>query len=262
MSALSMVVVLLAAAPKLASPGLAGVNVTAEMQAFVTDHLNQQLVIAGVDVLSSSQVAAVVGLERQKQLLGCTATNECVAEFANALGVDGLLLGNVGKFGQTIQLDVRVAAASDAANLALFSLRIPDENGLLDGITQAARAIADQLSKKLKVSLVPLEQPAATVSAAQLKTQYGSVRKGGVVTFVAGAVVLVGGVIVAAAAPTPTGGGTSDLQAVGGGLIILSLPTLLIGGLLWIFGGNEQVPVKAAFLPTRDGFSFALGGSF
>ena len=36
-----------------------------------------------MDVLSSSQVAAVLGLERQKQLLGCSGANDCMAEFAD-----------------------------------------------------------------------------------------------------------------------------------------------------------------------------------
>ena len=121
------VAVLLAASPnpiKLASPGLSGMNVTPEMLAFVTDHVNQQLALEGLDVLSSAQVAAVIGLERQKQLLGCSSDTNCMAEIANALGVDGLVVGTIARLGDTFQLDLRVAASTDARNLAVFSISI------------------------------------------------------------------------------------------------------------------------------------------
>ena len=265
-----VVAVLLAAAPpatiKLASPGLSGVNVTPELQTFVTDHLNQQLVVAGVSVLSSSGVAAVLGLERQKQLLGCDAATNCIAEFANALGVDGLLLGNVGKFGAAFQLDVRVAAATDAHNLATVSIRVPDESALPEAITQAAAAVAQQLSQTMKVALTPIAQPAAPTGVTL--TQYSGLRTGGMWTFLSSSAVLVASLVtlVVTAPDASTGAYSSPAnQTAFGVALALGLSSVLgigVGGLIWLFAGNEQVPVKAALVPTRDGFSFALGGVF
>ena len=256
----SIVMLLLAAtpakAPKLASPGISSVNVTPALQTFVTDHLNQQLVLAGVDVLRSSEVAALLGLERHKQLVGCGDGGACIAEFSNALGVDGLLLGNLARFGATIQLDVRVAAASDARSLATVSIRIPDESGLLDAIAQAAAGIAKQLSESLKVSLTPIAQPSATVA---MKSQWTAMRTAGMWTFVASSAVLIGGAIALFGKP-----GTEATTASTLGLVfaILASPGILIGGLMWIFGGSELVPVKAALFPFHDGFVFALSGVF
>ncbi|MBS1152032.1 MAG: hypothetical protein H6Q89_3730 [Myxococcaceae bacterium] len=267
MAGVSVLVLFLAVTPpasiKLASPGISSVNVTPELQNFVTDHLNQHLVLAGVDVLSSSQVAAVVGLERQKQLLGCSSNNECIAEFANALGVDGLLLGSLAKFGATYQLDVRVAASTDARNLATVSIRVPDESGLLDAISQASTSIAKQLSETMKVSLTPVGQ--TSVAGVAMKTQYGTARTAGVWTFVASSAVVVAGVVLVFASPTQAPGGppvNDTLASVGTAMMAVGAPGVVIGGLLWIFAGNEQVPIKAALFPSRDGFHFALGGSF
>ncbi len=262
MTGLSLVV-LLAATPavKLASPGISSINVTAQLQAFVTDHLNQELVVAGVNVLSSSQVAAVIGLERQKQLLGCTVESDCVAEFANALGVDGLLLGNIGKFGATFQLDVRVAAATDAHNLATVSIRVPDDNALLDAISQAAASIAKQLAVALKVTLIPVAQPPSLVT----KSQYTFFRSAGMWTFLVSSAAFVGGLV--AMIPTappdvmPAPPPSAAFQAALGTCLI-GIGGMLVGGLIWLFGGNEQVPVSASLVPSSHGFTFALGGRF
>lgn len=49
----------------------------------------------GFDVVSSTDIAAALGLERQKQLVGCTDSN-CLAEIGGALGVDFMVLSQVG----------------------------------------------------------------------------------------------------------------------------------------------------------------------
>lgn len=256
------VVVLLAATPQtpitLAAPGLSGVNVSPALQGFVSDHLNQQLVLAGLEVLSSNQVAAVIGLERQKQLLGCNETN-CVAELAGALGVDGLVLGNIARFGEKLQLDVRVAAASDARNLAVFSISIDGEAGIPGGVTKAADAIAAQLAAGLGRTLTPVR--------VQTETRWAFPRKVGMWLTIGGAIALITSFVVLIAAPTATATqpeppgywaytGTGMGLLVGGGL------SVLVGGGLWAFGGNVEVPVTAGFAPTQGGFAFAFGGRF
>ena len=57
-----------------------------------------QLRYGFVPVTSSKDVQAIVGLDRQKQLLGC-GTQSCSAELAGALSVDAPLFGSVAKAG-------------------------------------------------------------------------------------------------------------------------------------------------------------------
>jgi len=83
---------------KIASPGLTGVRVTDKEATFFSEHLAQQLAAAGAKVSSDREISALLGLERKRQLLGCSeSSSQCVTELAGALGVDALVVGDVAK---------------------------------------------------------------------------------------------------------------------------------------------------------------------
>lgn len=56
----------------------------------------------GTSVLSDADIAAAIGLERQKQLLGCTDDASCLTEIGGALGVDRLVHGSIGRVGESL----------------------------------------------------------------------------------------------------------------------------------------------------------------
>ncbi len=60
------------------------------------------------EVLSSTEVAAMLGFEKQKRLLGCAETN-CLAEIGGALGADYLLTGEVGRIGSRFHVMLSLA---------------------------------------------------------------------------------------------------------------------------------------------------------
>ena len=66
-----------------------------------------------LSVISRSDVAAMLGFERQKQLLGCD-DDSCAAEIAGALGVDRLVTGAVGKVGDTYLLTLQLLDVKSA----------------------------------------------------------------------------------------------------------------------------------------------------
>lgn len=242
---------------KLASPGLSGVNVAPEFKAFVTDHLGQELVLAGVEVVSSSQISAVLGLEREKQLLGCgTESDSCVTELASALGVDGLVVGTIAKLGTSLQLDVRVASAADAKNLAVYSTAIKDETGLTEALQRAAKNVAGQLSQALHRPLTPKGVQGAT-AASLVERRNTSMREGGKWTFFAGSALVAAGLVVIAAYPV-----NSDQNTTGGLLMLGGLAAMAVGGVLYLVGGTEPVPTSAWLMPTPGGLAFGLGGHF
>ena len=100
----------------LAAPGITTVDVPVEAASFYTEHLAQALARHGLLVMTPKQLEAVLGLERQKQLLGC-AESSCMVELANALGVDGLLLGEIGRFGERYQINLKIVSAIEGLNL-------------------------------------------------------------------------------------------------------------------------------------------------
>jgi len=135
---LSLIAVLLTAQPdpSLVLPGLNAVNLAPGEGDLYSELLAQELTRQGFKLQTARDVSAVLGLERQKQLLGC-AESSCLAELASAIGADGLVLGDVGKLGQGYVVNVKVLLAKDASAVALFSEQCGE--GEVAGCSSVAR---------------------------------------------------------------------------------------------------------------------------
>lgn len=135
----------LAAAPvSLGAPRFQVIDLDEKQGDWFSEHFAQQLSQQGIRVTSNAQLVAVLGFERQKQLMGCDESG-CVAELANALGVDGLITGTVAKFGEFLQVNVNVVAASTSKPLAVWSARLRDEEALFEAMKAAAPGIAREI---------------------------------------------------------------------------------------------------------------------
>jgi hypothetical protein len=134
-----LVASLLAQTPslKIASPGLQAVNIKEDEINFYSDHLAQALTTKGVPVVTKSEITQLLGIERQKQLLGCS-DDSCMSELANALGADGLVTGSIGKIGTQYQINVKVIRMRDAKAVAVFSAQTSSAEAILKELTRAA----------------------------------------------------------------------------------------------------------------------------
>jgi hypothetical protein len=167
----------------IAAPGLTGVGVPEATASFYSEHLAQQLSFAGAQVVTQKELQALLGLNRQQQLMGCAEDNpRCVTELSKVLGVDALLLGDVALVdGKRFQVTLKLISARDASVLAAHSARVDGEEALLDELTSAARSMAPEAATKLGRRLNPsLQEPAARGQ--------GSVRRWAWVPVAAGAV--------------------------------------------------------------------------
>ncbi|MBX7101489.1 MAG: hypothetical protein K1X89_27490 [Myxococcaceae bacterium] len=184
-----------AAAPKIAAVPFNVVDLSSDRATFYTEHFGDRLVDQGVEVVTPREMGALLGLERQKQLVGCSEENSsCVTELANALGVEGLLLGDIVKLPAGFQLNLKIISASSGKRLAAFSSQVADEGALISTLTQAARPMAEQLSRALGRTLSPMavvatEPPVATAAAS------GGARRWWWVPAAVGGLALVGGVV-------------------------------------------------------------------
>lgn len=95
-------------------------------------------------VTSARDVEALLGLERQRQLLGCGADSSCVAELAGALGVDFVLSGSVVRSESGYLANLRILATRDGRAVAQASERLSTEAALLDWLDAAAPALRAQ----------------------------------------------------------------------------------------------------------------------
>lgn len=146
-------VVLLAAPLQVAAPDLSAVDVDTKRVTFYTEHFGQALTRAGMTVVTSKQMQAVLGLERQKELMGCTSESaSCIAELASALGADAILSGTVARVGRSYRLSLNLVSAKDAATLSVHQAKLDDENALLDELDRVAPRMAREALIKLRPS--------------------------------------------------------------------------------------------------------------
>ncbi len=107
---------LLHAAPPAEKPRLIVTELTVaggldpKLAASVTDAVAQEIASRGVfQVLSAHDVAQLVGLERQKELLGCSEeSTSCLGELAGALNARFVVSGTLAKLGDAYQLTLQM----------------------------------------------------------------------------------------------------------------------------------------------------------
>jgi hypothetical protein len=148
---------------KVAAMGLKPVNVDATEATFFNDYLAQQLRQPGeLEVATQSELGAILGLERQKQLLGCSdaATGNCLAELSGALGVDAVIAGSIAKLGGSYVLTVSLVRVLDGKTVASLSEKFKTTDQVLDWL----KAKAPEL-RAAAMTLRVKDEPAAAATA-------------------------------------------------------------------------------------------------
>lgn len=146
LAALFAVVTLASPEPvRLACPGLTNFQVDPKEAEFYTEYLSQQFFSHGIRVTTQSEIGAMIGLERQKQLLGCEDQSTCFAELAGALGVDGVITGNLAKLDDAYAITVKILAAKDGAPILAESARVSSKTALLDWLSAFSKTASARL---------------------------------------------------------------------------------------------------------------------
>ena len=147
MIALSLL--LLAASPsplKVAVPDFSVISVDKESAAFFMDRFANRLRARGLAVTTPAEIESVLGLERQKALLGCAeSSSSCQAEIAAALGADAIIRGSIARFGQRFELALTLIDPANAGVMASVSTSANDEGKVLEALDTAADELAGKL---------------------------------------------------------------------------------------------------------------------
>jgi hypothetical protein len=247
-----------------AAPGLRSFGVEPKLVDAWLDRTVTVLSATGIKVTSHSDLEQAIGLERQRELLGCadSSSGSCLAELAGALGVDALLVGSVVKSESGYTVTLRMVAAKNGQELAAATGRFRDEAALLDWLD----ATAPQLAEKVQTAM------GRKVGSAGIPAW---VRWSGAI--VGGAAVIAGvillGISQGAASQLNTPGqfqSSADIDAVASrGSTFQSSGWVLggvglaacVAGLAWgLFGGSHSLQ---AALTLEPGAAFAsLGGTW
>lgn len=145
---LSTLLVLGAAPLKLSTTPLSTNNTTSALAAFCVERAAATLRRAGLEVITTEDIATLLGAERQRQLLGCAeSSTECLAELSGALGSDAVLVGRLAKLDDTFDLALKVLDSRTGQTLAAFERTVGAERDL----GAAAEAIGGELAAQLGV---------------------------------------------------------------------------------------------------------------
>lgn len=171
-----MLSTLLIATVAAASPDAVGIAITPlqviqmppEMAGYAEDRLANRLGERGFKVTTSADIQALLGMERQRQLLGCTDDSMCSTEIGAALGVPLLVVGRVSKIEERFDLDLRVIRQRDGVVVARESRGIEGLKRLAELMEAAGDSLARQLEPKTPFAWrlwVPLSLGVAAAAA-------------------------------------------------------------------------------------------------
>lgn len=249
-----VVLVALQAAPvKLVAPPWSVVRVDADVAGYFAEHFEQELRGRGFEVVTPRDIASILGLERQKQLLGC-ADDGCAVELGNALGAAALVNASVAHLGGGFRATFRVISSTDGHALAQASAEGVDEATFLKSLTLAAGSIAREFGYAPPASaLLWLSAGAAVVLAA-----------GSAVAFVAAKLQLdalerelaASRLVTTKAENLALGGKAAEIVGwTSGGLALGAGVTAIVA----VLSGRSPA---IAFTPTANGAVLSFGGSW
>lgn len=171
LAATALVQLILVAEPlKLATVGFSQVGMTDAEASFFAEHFSVQLAAAderNVRVSTPKDMAAILGIEKQKQLLGCSDEgSSCMAELAGALGADGIVSGQIAKVGKSFQVNVKILAADGSKTLFLHSSKLlSSEEELIGELNDTAKRAIAKLRPQPAVAAATDTGPSATAAA-------------------------------------------------------------------------------------------------
>lgn len=96
----------------------------------------------GLSVMSEADIAALLGMERTRAMLGCTDAG-CIAEVGGALGVDRVVHGSIGRVGSSLLVNLSSLDPRRASTASSVSERLKGaaDEAFLDALPR----IVDQL---------------------------------------------------------------------------------------------------------------------
>jgi TolB-like protein len=106
--------------------------------------LTEAASMGNFDVIGKSDINAVIGFEKQKQVMGCGDDSTCLAEIGGALGVDFILVGSLGTIGDLFRLDLKLVDAKKARVRARVGVTVEGKESKLVAAVQ--KAVRDLLT--------------------------------------------------------------------------------------------------------------------
>jgi hypothetical protein len=145
------------------------------------------------EVLTQADVATMIGVERQRQLLGCNQNDNCFAEIGAALGTDLILDASVGTVGNLRVLAMRLYDARKSRAVARESITVNDESALIDACHLAVSRVLGTHVPSSTTTAAP-QGATATPPPEGVTASKRSLNPGWIALIAGGGIAIVGGV--------------------------------------------------------------------
>jgi len=143
-------------------PVAAGEGIPASTAAAVTEALSGEVRRrAAAEVVTQREITAVLSLERQKAMLGCTS-DACMAELGGALGCDRLVTGDLARLGESWLFHLRLVETGKARVVAQADRRL--RGGTIDDVLDALPAMVAELFPGAAGTAAAAPAPAPTAA--------------------------------------------------------------------------------------------------
>lgn len=155
--------------PKLAFLGITGTaGVSQEIASSFSEYLQSETTaLNAYSVIGMGEIRQMLGLERQKQLAGCTQESSCVTEMVGALDADRAIFGDVSRLGDSMVLNITLMDLKRGKLLGRVGKRVPGST--VEPLLENARAILYELVRS---------DPALEGRELVLEKRFGGLRVG------------------------------------------------------------------------------------
>jgi hypothetical protein len=255
---IAMALVVLAASPNVtvAVPGFRGSVLKPEELHSLEQRFVNLAQSPGVRFVTGDDLLTLVGIERQKQLLGC-ASDDCLAELSSAMGAELVLNGDVTRLGDELVFNLRALRVSNGNAVYTASNRFKDVGAINDWIESEAPEIGRRLGDRAPDSRSSLVRHSPVI-----------VGGAGVAAVIGGSFLFASSKADASTLKNRTGGDYNAIAARGATNEKLGVGLLVGGGVLAAAGialwasGATSAPAPVALVPTPGGASLVVGGRF
>ncbi len=107
------------------------------------------------EVLSTADIQQLLGLERQKQLLGCSDdSSNCMMELTDALGAPWMLAGTLGRAESQVRVDLKIVSTTKSTAVARAG-KVCTPATLFTTVTEVVEALLQQMPRAQGQALPP-----------------------------------------------------------------------------------------------------------
>lgn len=217
-----------------------------------------------LEIVTAGDIAQILGMERQRQLLGCdTDASNCMAELAGAIGADAVVTGSVARAGSSWVVTLRGLNAVSAKPFASATTRLESEQAVLVWLENEAGRFGARMRESFDSYVSERDRVSYTY-----KTFPWFVIAGGALTAALGGVSFGAsrGILTELRRPGPALNEgqliqSGQLYQDGGVGLMIAGGVVMGAGLALLFATRETTP-KVTLVVTTGGAILAMGGAW